>query len=169
MAKPSTAEIETYRDAITTAYPKMRQLAAARKKTRDQEKTMYAALSQAGVTKEHFKEAWKRHEKDDGQLTLFDQIASACEDVMREIASESGPKAEDDREEQHEARGNGKAKTKAAAKKGAKKAGAKEPEPTKPKKVDAASPESLPGAPTAGNVARPSFRKGPNGSGRGLH
>lgn len=168
MAKPSTAEIETYRDAITTAYPKMRQLAAARKKTRDQEKTMYAALSQAGVTKEHFKEAWKRHEKDDGQLTLFDQIASACEDVMREIASESGPKAEDDREEAH--KGNGKAKTKAAAKKGAKKAGAKEPEPAKPKRADAASPENLPSAaPATGTVARPSFRKGPNGSGRGLH
>lgn len=147
MAKPSAAEKETYRDAITTAYPKMRQLAAARKKTRDSEKTMFAALSQAGVTKEHFKEAWKRHEKDDGQLTLFDQIASACEDVMREIASESGPKAEDDREEVTEK----KSKT----------AKAKPDKAAKAKKVDAASPKDLPGQQAeGGNVARPSFRKG---------
>ncbi len=149
MGKSRMSENEMVAEAVAAAYPKMRQLAAARKKLRDSEKTMFAALAQNGIEKRQFMEAWRRHEKDVGQLNLFDQMAMACETVMREIVSEQGPKPSDDKAD--EATETTK-KSKAAKKTAGKKADAD----PKPKKVHTDSPENLPA-----DGPRQSFRKAP--------
>lgn len=157
MAKLSTADQELVDQTIHDTFIKVRQFEAKKKAIRDAEKTTFTKLANdTGISKEQFMEGYRRAQKEEGQLNLFDSGASRSENVIRDILAEQVTDEKHDRPEPGEKPAKAKKATKAAAKKKPTKAAKEKPEAPKPesakasaeppkKKVDAASPENLPG------------------------